>query len=181
MLEAQVIEYYTYEDYRQWEGDWELIGGIPLAMAPSSLVTHQKMAAALIWEMMNQTVECEECFVVAEQDWKINEETVVRPDVVFACDDPGEEHLSKAPEIVVEIVSPSSARRDEVTKFELYAIEGVDYYLLGYPEDRKFRLYRLENGRYRKEGDFTGGNYRFEGKHCAFDVDFSRIFSRLKR
>ena len=181
MLEAKVIEYYTYEDYRNWEGDWELIGGVPLAMTPSPLLTHQKMATQVAAALNDAIEECEECFVVMEQDWKIDEETVVRPDVVLACDDPGEEHLSKTPEIAVEIVSPSSARRDERTKFELYASEGVRYYLLGYPKDRKFRLWRLENGRYRKEGDFTGGSYRFDGGHCAFALDFSRIFSRLKR
>ena len=31
------VETYTYEDYKRWEGDWELIDGVPLAMAPSPI------------------------------------------------------------------------------------------------------------------------------------------------
>ena len=181
MQEARIIEHYTYDDYRHWKGDWELIEGIPLAMGPSPLVTHQKMAMQIAAALNEAIMECAECFVVAEQDWKINEETVVRPDVILTCGDPGIEYLSKTPLLVVEIVSPSSARRDEVTKFELYASEGVPFYLLGYPNDRKFRLFRLENGRYCKKGDFTDGTHRFEEVRCTFDVDFDRIFARLRR
>jgi len=180
MLEARVIEYYTYEDYAQWEGDWELIEGVPLAMTPSPVITHQRMSTVLSWELMNQ-LEYSNCFVVTEQDWKIDEETVVKPDVVLTCNESEEKYLSKTPKIVVEVVSSSSARRDEVTKFELYARERVPYYLLAYPGDRKVRLYRLEEGRFRKEGDFTDEQYRFEWDDCSMEVDFRRIFSRLRR
>ena len=41
MSVARYIEYYTYEDYKNWEGDWELIEGVPVAMAPSPLGIHQ--------------------------------------------------------------------------------------------------------------------------------------------
>jgi len=181
MPEARVIEYYTYDDYRHWEGDWELIDGIPLAMAPSPLVTHQKTAMQIAVALNEAIAGCEECFVVAEQDWKIDEETVVRPDVVLTCDDPGEKYLTQPPKIVVEVVSPGSARRDEVTKFELYADEGVPYYLLAYPEDRKVRLFRLTDAKYRKEGDFSRERYTFEWEDCAVELDFSAVFSRLQR
>ena len=40
-MPAYVLEKYTYEDYRHWEGDWELIDGIPQAMAPSPALKHQ--------------------------------------------------------------------------------------------------------------------------------------------
>ena len=36
-------EYYTYDDYIHWEGDWELIDGIAYAMAPSPLKSHQNL------------------------------------------------------------------------------------------------------------------------------------------
>jgi Uma2 family endonuclease len=181
MLEARIVEYYTYEDYAQWEGDWELIEGIPLAMTPSPVISHQALAMQIAFAFNERVESCEECLVLAEQDWKIDEETVVKPDVVLTCHETGERYLSKAPKIVVEVVSPSSARRDEVIKFELYAREGVLYYLLAYPGDRKVRLYRLGNGEYRKEGDFREESYRFEWDECSFQIDFKKIFSRLRR
>jgi len=38
---------YTYEDYKSWEGDWELINGIPYAMAPSPIKIHQKLIISI--------------------------------------------------------------------------------------------------------------------------------------
>ncbi len=38
------VEYYTYEDYCHWEGKWEMIWGVPLAMAPAPMIKHQSIA-----------------------------------------------------------------------------------------------------------------------------------------
>jgi len=38
------IEYYTYEDYKRWEGDWELIEGMPYSMAPAPFKRHQNLS-----------------------------------------------------------------------------------------------------------------------------------------
>ena len=35
-----IYPHYTYDDYKNWQGDWELIRGVPYAMAPSPLKTH---------------------------------------------------------------------------------------------------------------------------------------------
>lgn len=34
------VEHYTYEDYCQWEGNWEMIYGVPLAIAPAPMINH---------------------------------------------------------------------------------------------------------------------------------------------
>ncbi len=61
---------YTYNDYAQWKGDWELIGGEAVAMAPSQMVTHQAIAAQFIFEMLKEIDECKGCMVLAEEDRK---------------------------------------------------------------------------------------------------------------
>jgi len=48
---AQAIEHYTYDDYRKWDGEWELIDGFPLAMAPTPMRKHQSLATAIISEL----------------------------------------------------------------------------------------------------------------------------------
>ena len=122
------IEYYTYQDYKKWEGRWELIDGIPLAMAPASLPTHQFIANQISFQLNKQLDKCIDCSVLGEVDYKINEETILRPNVVFTC-----EKLNKpfivTPELIFEIVSPSSARRDEKFKFEIYEKEKIKYYV----------------------------------------------------
>jgi len=77
---------YTIEDYRRWEGDWELIEGVPYAMAPSPLGRHQQIVGTLIHQFEEQLENCpEECFVYPELDWVIDQETVVRPDLMLVC------------------------------------------------------------------------------------------------
>ena len=63
-------DYYTFEDYQHWQGDWELIEGMPYAMTPSPTVTHQTVAlnvASLIkLNLNNQSNHCENCSVLME-------------------------------------------------------------------------------------------------------------------
>jgi len=43
-LTERELPHYTYEDYSNWEGRWELIQGIPYAMSPSPSYTHQRIS-----------------------------------------------------------------------------------------------------------------------------------------
>ncbi len=176
------IERYTYSDYKKWEGDWELIEGTPIAMAPAPMIKHQKLASRILIELGNEIEECENCAVIGEEDWKIKEDTVVRPDVVLICDEEGEEYITKAPEIVVEVVSKSTANKDENYKFYLYEKEKVPFYILLYPDDCKAKIYKLKNGKYEKEGDFFKENYTFKDIACKdITVNFEKVFKRCKK
>ncbi|WP_456470444.1 Uma2 family endonuclease [Caminibacter sp.] len=172
------IEYYTYEDYKKWEGDWELIYGMPYAMAPAPVKKHQLLASNIIFEL-KKSLECENCEVLGEVDYKINEETVLRPDVVLTCDDEGVEHLIKAPEIIFEIISPSTARRDEIYKFKIYEKEGVDFLILVYPDDLVAKIYKNIDGEFKKKGDFSRGVFDFG--ICGVKVDFGKVFEKYRK
>ncbi|HIP51427.1 MAG TPA: Uma2 family endonuclease, partial [Campylobacterales bacterium] len=78
---AQAIEYYTYDDYTHWEGEWELIDGIAYAMAPSPMISHQAIAGEITFELVSSVRKCKDCLVVIEQDWKVDEMTVLKPDI----------------------------------------------------------------------------------------------------
>lgn len=126
-----------------------------MAMSPSPAISHQAIAGKILTELMNSIGGCEKCLALAGEDWKIGSDTVLKPDVVLICDEPNELYITKAPEIVVEVVSQSSAKRDEVFKFDIYEREKVPYYIIVYPDDCKAKLYRLENGGFSKQGDFS--------------------------
>jgi Uma2 family endonuclease len=173
-------EFYTYDDYKQWEGDWELIDGIPHAMAPAPVISHQFLATEISFEIRKNLEDCEKCFVVMEEDYKIDEYNILKPDVSMICNQ-FDKYITKAPEIVVEVISPSTARRDEKTKFQIYQEEGVKYYILIYPNELKAKLYKLENRKYVKEGDFTDESYKFENLTCEIEVNFEKVFKKIKR
>ena len=174
------VEYYTYDDYCQWKGDWELIAGVPLAMAPAPMINHQVIAGDILFELKSSMGACRECLVFGEADWKVNDDTIVKPDVVLICNETNDAYMTKAPEIIVEVISKSTAKRDEKTKFKLYEEEKVKYYIIVYPDDLKAKVYRLENGKYTKEGDFLTESYDFTEATCKASINFEKVFERFR-
>ncbi len=175
------IEYYTYDDYKNWEGDWELINGMPISMAPAPIKIHQSLASRLIIEIGNQIEECLKCEILGEEDWKISEDTILRPDIALICDDPNEFYITKAPEIIVEIISKSTAKKDEKHKFEIYEKEKVPYYIIVYPDDLKAKVFKLIDGKYDKQGDFSKESYEFKDIECEVTIDFDHVFKRYRK
>ena len=175
VVKLEYLPHYTYADYQKFEGDWELIDGIAYAMAPAPIVTHQLVSSNITQQFKNLFDECTEYLVIHEADWQVTNDTVVRPDVLMICK-PVDEHITKTPEIIFEVLSHSTARRDEHQKFELYEQEGVVYYILVYPKMRVAKVYLLQNGRFIKEGDFEEEYYNFEVKGCEKKFDFSKIW-----
>lgn len=171
---------YSYDDYRSWEGDWELMDGIAIAMSPAPMRKHQSLASQIIRDIGNQLDDCELCEVLGEVDYKVNEETVLRPDIALTCAETNEMHLTKAPEIVVEIISPSTAHRDENYKFEVYEREKVKYYVIIYPNELIAKVYKLDDKKYDKQGDFSLESYHFEETTCSVSLDFQRVFKRFR-
>lgn len=179
-MPAQAIEYYTYDDYKEWDGEWELIEGMPLAMAPAPMRKHQSIATEIMYNLREQLEKCLQCEVLGEIDYKISDDTILKPDIVLTCGETHERYLTKAPEIVVEIISKSTAKRDEKYKFEIYEKEKVTYYILVYPDDLRAKVFKLKGSHYDKEGDFLQESYDFEETTCKVSLDFERVFKRFR-
>lgn len=182
MMEALTLEdvHYSYDDYKLWEGDWELMGGIPIAMSPAPVRKHQGIASEIIYRLRDQLDECPMCEVLGEVDYKVSDDTVLRPDVVLTCNETHEAYLTKAPEIIVEIISKSTARRDEVYKFDIYQAQKVKYYIIIYPDDLIAKVYKLDGKAYDKQGDFAEESYHFDATTCNVKLDFGALFARFK-
>ena len=171
------LPHYTYDDYKIWEGKWELIYGIPYAMSPSPSFNHQTISNKIARFLDEQLEKCENCHAILPFDWKIADDTVVQPDNMVVCGKP--EHnqfLTKAPEIIFEILSKSSALKDRNTKFEIYQNEGVKYYIIVDQYDNAAKVYQLFQGKFVKQKDITKDNFHFELEDCQFDFDFSQIW-----
>ena len=76
---------YTYTDYSQWEGEWELIDGVAFAMSPSASTKHQRVQATLIANMW-LFLKGKPCQVYSDLDVVLSDENVVRPDILIICD-----------------------------------------------------------------------------------------------
>lgn len=170
---------YSYDDYRHWEGKWELINGIAYAMSPMPILKHQKITNKIGRQLDEIFDECKNCQVLQPVDWKIDEHTIVQPDNLVICHTPKNEYyLTKAPEIVFEVLSKSTAKKDLGIKFDLYEKEGVKFYFIINPDDEVAKVYKLKEGRYIKIGDFSDEILDFSIDKCdkKLSFDFSKIW-----
>jgi Uma2 family endonuclease len=168
---------YSYEDYCQWEGQWELIDGIPYAMSPQPVPAHQWANGSLFTEF-NKALKktCKECKAYPPLDWKINNKTILQPDLVIVCKKIEKKFLDFTPVLVAEILSPSTALKDRNVKKYIYQAQGVKYFLLLNPQTKKNEVYELVNGEYTLVAS-TPKSFSFileDG--CKAKVDFSDIW-----
>ena len=163
--------YYTYADYKDWElkpGErYELIRGVPYAMSAPNL-PHQRVLRELILEIGN-FLKGKPCEVFAapldvrlfyEEDE--SDDTVVQPDIVVICDDEkkGYEGCRGAPDLAVEILSPSNTAIEMERKLNLYREAEIKEYWIADPKNKHIRVYRLANGRYEMEAYSAGDTLR---------------------
>lgn len=154
-------ERYTYADLLAWNTDqrYELIDGQAYLLAsPSS--THQRIITELVRQIGNY-LDGKRCEVFAspmdvrlfssadEQDSKTD--TVVIPDLSVICDPSkiDQRGCKGAPDMTVEVLSPSTQRMDRVFKLNLYQRAGVKEYWLVDPLSKTVQVFWLENGLYR--------------------------------
>ena len=147
---------YTYADYHAWNDErrWELIDGIPyLPAAPSR--THQRILVELSRQLAN-FLDDKPCEVYsAPFDVRLNalgddDDDVFQPDILVVCDEAklDEKGCNGAPDMAIEILSPSSSHRDKTLKFNKYRHVGVREYWIVDPADKTATVFILENGHY---------------------------------
>ncbi len=147
---------YTVEDWKSWEGRWELINGVAYDMTPAPSVEHQRVSRHLERAIEDGIEEgkrrggegaCE--MFHAPLDVFLGG-SVFQPDIVVVCDPEkiSERGIEGAPDLVVEILSASNSSRDTVVKRWAYAEAGIPEYLIVDPIEKFGTLLRLEGGHY---------------------------------
>ncbi len=169
----KLLPNYTYDDYCQWEGRWEVIEGLAISMSPMPSPKHQKIAGIVHSFLLNQLGKnnCD-CSVYQPIDIKIEENTVVCPDLIVACKPIDKNFLDFPPDLVVEILSPSTKLKDQNTKFSLYEKFGIDYYIMIDPDAESTEIYKLIDRKYL----LISSDVIELSNGCKIDCDFNSIF-----
>lgn len=179
-LRYENFQYYTYDDYKEWEDSWELIDGIPYAMAPAPYPKHQSVLFKISKEL-DKNLECsdEKCEIyISPVDWKVDESTVVQPDIALFCEKTDKQYFSKTPPLVVEVLSKATALKDVTTKMKLYEREGIEFYIIVEPNSELSDIFKLVDGEYKLMKKCTKkDSYKFIiSDECSTKVDFSIVF-----
>ena len=103
--------------------------------------------------------------------------TTVQPDNLVVCGElENAAYLSKAPTLIFEILSKSTAHKDRTTKFKLYQQKGVRYYVIVDPIESIAKVYCLQDGRYIKVLDAGKDTVEFDLGKCSISFEFSKIW-----
>jgi Uma2 family endonuclease len=153
---ATVPAMFTYEDLQKMPDDgrrYELIGG-EIVVSPSPSRAHQQLVLRLVIQLQ-AFVEAHRLgeVILAPFDVRFSPHDVVEPDVLFVSRERlailGNTYVDGAPDLVIEILSPSTRGRDEGEKLSLYAASGVREYWLVDPANKSFRALAIDADRYR--------------------------------
>ncbi len=176
-IPVKILPHYTYEEWVNWEGRWELIDGIPYAMSPAPVPKHQYVTLNLASEFRIALRKCKDCKAYLPLDYVIENDTILEPDLLVVCGKINKKFLDFPPALVVEVLSPSTALKDRHTKFELYQSQGVKYYLIVSPDTEEVEVYAIENGVYELKSKGRDFSHRFTFEDdCITDIDFKEIW-----
>jgi len=179
---------YTFQDYLSWNDGkrYELYEGVVYEMQPATTARHQRISTTLsgIYYYYLRTKKCCQVFnapIDVHLDTGNGTDTVVQPDIIVVCDpskideDGG---CNGAPDLIVEVLSPSTAKHDLRDKFFLYQKAGVKEYWVIYPGEKILNVFKLENNLY---GIPTIYSYEDKVKVGIFEdliIDLKEVFNK---
>ena len=153
---------WTYEDYAALPDDgrrYEIANGV-LVMAPVPGTGHQSIAVRIAYYLFPyiDLVGIGKLFT-SPVDVELGPKNVYQPDLVVVLnahlERVAEKKIIGAPDLAVEIASPSTAAYDRLTKYEKYAQAGIAEYWIVKPTSRTVEVLVLERGEYRSLGIFS--------------------------
>ncbi len=156
---------WTYEDYLDLPDDgsrYEIIWG-ELYMTPAPNIRHQMTSGELEFALRTfvkthnlGVVLDAPCDVLLEPDG-----TPVEPDILFVSKERNHivtaKNVNGAPDLIIEILSPSNPEHDRMRKFELYKESGVAEYWIVDPEARTIEVFVLRENKYLLLGRYEAG------------------------
>lgn len=152
-----------------------------LVMSPAPIPLHQMVILELSIQM-SLFVKKEQTgrVFVSPIDVRLNERSIFQPDILFISKEKafliGERMIEGPPDLVVEVLSPSSAYHDLRTKFRAYQQAGVQEYWIADPERRSVEVFASREGKFQlhqeAEGEGTVQSVLLPG----FSVDLASIF-----
>ena len=171
---------YTYAEYTKWESNkhFELINGELLAFG-SHCVRHQQVVMNLAMQfMVFFGSHSRKIYPPIDVILDTREELVVQPDLSVILDEAelaNGKNCVGAPDMVIEIISPSNRKHDCVTKREIYEKHGVREYWIIDPDAFAVYVHTLENSVFKNEA-FLYPSVLPVGVIDGLSIDFSTIF-----
>lgn len=174
---------FTYSDYKDFPEDgkrYEILEG-GLLMVPSPFSLHQAVSINLAFSLVTHVKENKLGKIFcAPFDVVLSEITVVQPDIIFiSTNNSGiltEENIKGVPDILMEIISKSSRKNDEILKKRIYAQSGVNEYWIIDPEHKQIEIYMEPHKGYTLWKKFSSGDIVFTPTFPKLNLSLTELF-----
>ena len=173
---------FTYEDYKHTPEDkrYELLDG-ELIMVLAPRTAHQRTSRDILIPINTFVAENDlgEVFI-APCDVVLSDTDVVQPDLLFVSKERShiitEDNIRGAPDLVIEILSPSRAQRDRTLKRTLYALHSVPEYWQADTDAKIAMVLTLDDGEYKVAGIYGEGQMLVSPLLQGFTLEIDKIF-----
>ena len=156
---ARKLDIYSYAEYKTWDDDirYEIIEGFLYMMSPAPSTSHQRIAGKIFSSFDRQLngKKCTPFFAPVDVllDFETDEDyskTIVQPDVLVVCDKNKikERGIFGAPDLAIEVASPSSIDYDISLKKQIYSKYKIPEYWVVLPAEKTIIVYTLEDEKY---------------------------------
>ncbi len=189
MAVPQERKNFTYADYSKLgeEDRYEVIDGQIYNMSPSPTPKHQDILGGLYAEFRSylRGKECrvfispiDVCLSDEKEDLHKVKEWVI-PDMVVVCDKNkiDEKRIVGTPDLLVEVLSPSTAKKDKLVKYNRYQRAGVKEYWIVDPVNEVIEVYLLEETAFKRNGVYVKGDTLPVSIFDDFSMELNSVFS----
>jgi Uma2 family endonuclease len=155
---------YTFEDYLTWNDGkrWEIIDGVAYLMSPMPTLEHQEISGNLFLKIRGY-LQGKKCQVfhppfdvrLSQQDENSKKaSSTVQPDITVICDRNklDSKGCKGAPDLIIEILSPSTSKHDTIRKYNLYERNAVREYWIVDPSNQIIERFSYDDslGKYKQ-------------------------------
>jgi Uma2 family endonuclease len=173
----------TYDDYACLPSDgkrYEVLEG-ELIMNPAPSLSHQGVSRNLEFILYSHIREKGSGFIYnAPVDVILDDSTIVQPDLVFVSKERSailaHRGVEGPPDLVVEIHSASTMRTDRVSKFQIYARFGVEWYWMVDPQARVLQEYALTPEGYTQVSEHSGVSLFKPALYPGLTIDLGQVW-----
>lgn len=163
---------------------FEIINGVRYEFSPSPTLLHQILVTELN-RSISQTCRLNGIIVVAPMDVHLDDKNILQPDVIFIANETT--HIIKnngiygAPDLVVEILSPSTSTNDKIRKKAQYEQFGVKEYWIVDPIHHIIDQFMLADDKYYLHATYAPGNILNSTLFSCISIELTALFDSIKR
>jgi Uma2 family endonuclease len=171
-------DYYQLPTYEQHDLIQLIDGEVVIGMPP--IPKHQALVGAVFYLFMTIAKQRGGKAFISPVEVYLDEHNIYEPDVLYLAPDSrcivGEKRLTGAPDLVVEVLSPGTAKYDRQEKYQAYEQHGVGEYWIVDPVHEVIEVWALDAGQFSRQGAYAGEN-TFASRTLGETVSVKDIFN----